>query len=93
MQGQFNKQKSINAVYHISKRIKTHMTVSTDMEKALNNSQHSLMIKTPRKLGIKSIYIYPRGFPGVSVVNNLPADAGDTGSILGLGRSHMPWSN
>ena len=27
------------------------------------------------------------GFPGGSVVNNLPANAGDTGSIPGLGRS------
>ena len=27
------------------------------------------------------------GFPGGSVVNNLPANAGDTGSIAGLGRS------
>ena len=28
------------------------------------------------------------GFPGVSVVKNLPANAGDAGSILGSGRSH-----
>ena len=27
-------------------------------------------------------------FPGGSVVKNLPANAGDTGSIPGLGRSH-----
>ena len=27
------------------------------------------------------------------MVENLPANAGDTGSSLGLGRSHMPWSN
>jgi len=27
------------------------------------------------------------GFPGGSVVKNLPANAGDTGSIPGLGRS------
>ena len=57
MQGQFNKQKSINAIHHISKRIKTHMTVSIDTEKALDNSQHSLMIKTLSRLGIKNIYI------------------------------------
>ena len=31
-----------------------------------------------------------RGFPGGSVVKNLPANAGDTGSIPSLGRSHMP---
>ena len=30
------------------------------------------------------------GFPGGIVVKNLPANAGDTGSSPGLGRSHMP---
>ena len=34
-----------------------------------------------------------RGFPGGGVVENLPANAGDTGSSPGLGRSHMPRSN
>ena len=34
-----------------------------------------------------------RGFPGGAVVENLPANAGDTGSSPGLGRSHMPQSN
>ena len=33
------------------------------------------------------------GFPGGTVVKNLPANAGDTGSSPGLGRSHMPRSN
>ena len=33
------------------------------------------------------------GFPGGAVVKNPPAKAGDTGSIAGPGRSHMPWSN
>ena len=33
------------------------------------------------------------GFPGGSVAKNLPPNAGDTGSIPGLGRSHMPQSN
>ena len=33
------------------------------------------------------------GFPGGAVVENLPANAGDTGSSPGLGRSHMPLSN
>ena len=41
-------------------------------------------------LTFKSIY---RGFPGGAVVENLPANAGDTGSSPGLGRSHMPQSN
>ena len=32
-------------------------------------------------------------FPGGTVVKNPPAHAGDTGSLPGLGRSHMPQSN
>ena len=34
-----------------------------------------------------------KGFPGGAVVENVPANAGDTGSSPGLGRSHMPRSN
>ena len=34
-----------------------------------------------------------RGFPGGSVDKNLPANAGDRGSIPDPGRSHMPWSS
>ena len=33
------------------------------------------------------------GFPGGTMVENLPANAGDTGLNPGLGRSHMPQSN
>ena len=33
------------------------------------------------------------GFPGDTVVENLPANAVDRGSSPGLGRPHMPWSN
>ena len=33
------------------------------------------------------------GFPGGAVVKNPPAKSGDTGSISGPGRSHMPRSN
>ena len=33
------------------------------------------------------------GFPGGTVVKNVPANAGDTGSSPDLGRSHMPRSN
>ena len=32
-------------------------------------------------------------FPGGAVIKNQPANAGDTGSSPGLGRSHMPQSN
>ena len=34
-----------------------------------------------------------RGFPGGAMVKNLPANAGDTGSSPGPGRSHMLQSN
>ena len=34
-----------------------------------------------------------RDFPGGAVVKNPAANAGDTGSSSGPGRSHMPWSN
>ena len=37
--------------------------------------------------------LYDRGFPGGTVVEGLPANAGDTGSSPGLGGSHMPRSN
>ena len=37
--------------------------------------------------------INAKGFPGGAVVENLPANAGDTGSSHGLGRSHMPRRN
>ena len=33
------------------------------------------------------------GFPGGAVVESLPANAGDTGSSPGPGRSHVPRSN
>ena len=32
-------------------------------------------------------------FPGGAMVENPPANVGDTGSIPGPGRSHMPLSN
>ena len=32
-------------------------------------------------------------FPGGPVVKNPPANAGDTGLIPGLGRSHKLWGN
>ena len=33
------------------------------------------------------------GFPGAPVVKDSPANAGDMGSISGLGRSHLPRSS
>ena len=42
---------------------------------------------------INSVKDVLEGFPGGAVVENLPANAGDTGSSPGLGRSHTPRSN
>ena len=47
------------------------------------------------KKGMTVLTLFKRvqGFPGSSVVKNLPANAEDTGSSPGLGRSHMLRSN
>ena len=47
------------------------------------------------KINMSFFLLFKRnvGFPGGPVVKNPPANAGDTGSIPGLGRSHMPRSN
>ena len=43
--------------------------------------------------GMLLLKIVIEGFPGGAVVKNPPANAGDTGSSPGPGRSHMPQSN
>ena len=40
-----------------------------------------------------NIFFKKPGFSGGPAVKNLPADAEDTGSIPGPGRSHMPRGN
>ena len=58
---------------------------------AVSKVMHSKVWKSfTKKHGIKIII---KGFPGGAVVGNLPANAGDTGSSPGLGRSHLPRSN
>ena len=49
--------------------------------------------QTKTKNEIKKIKTMIEGFPGDTVVKNPPADAGDTCSSPGLGRSHKPQSN
>ena len=44
-------------------------------------------------LSLQSEKLRGRDLPGGTVVKNSPANAGDTGSSPGLGRSHMPWSD
>ena len=45
------------------------------------------------QLGSSFLLVKNRGFPGGAVVENLPANAGDTGSIPGQGSSacHVVW--
>ena len=40
-----------------------------------------------------NLNVYAQDFPGGPLVKNPPANAEDTGSSPGPGRSHMPWSN
>ena len=42
---------------------------------------------------LASLKTKSQAFPGGSLVKNPPANAGDTGSVPGLGRFHMPRSN
>ena len=61
------------------------------MEYYLAIKRNEVLIYPITWVNIKNIML--RDFPGGAVVKNPPANAGDTGSIPGPGRSHMPWSN
>ena len=66
------------------------------MNKAIiikTKNQLRLTISNGRVKSLRCIVEICWGFPGGAVVESLPANAGDTGSSPGLGRSHMPWSN
>ena len=56
----------------------------------LEEKDNFLITQRQQKLNQEEI---DRGFPGGTVVENLPANAGDMGSSPGPGRSHMPLSN
>ena len=67
---------------------------STDVDQAnLYSSLHRLKELTHRIRKQTPIKMCVGGFPGGAVVKNPPANAGDTGSSPGPGRSHMPQSN
>ena len=52
-QGWLNIRKSIKVIHHINKRkVKNHMIISIDAEKAFDKVQHPFMIKTLTKVGI-----------------------------------------
>ena len=53
----------------------------------------TVMNTNPAGMNTSLLKIKTQGFLGGSVIKNLPAKAGDRGSILGPGRSHMLQSN
>ena len=59
----------------------------------VTNGRHTSTFKFFSNHVVKSKKKQMEGFPGGAVVENLPVNAGDTGSSPGLGGSHMPRSN
>ena len=57
-QGWFNIHQPNNIIHHINKRkVKNHIIISRDAEKAFDKVQHPLMIKTLTKVGIEGTYL------------------------------------
>ena len=57
-QGWYNICRSINVIYHINKRkVKNHMIISIDAEKAFEKIQHPFMIKTLTKVSTEGTYL------------------------------------
>ena len=68
MQGWFNIWKSINVIHHINRlKVKNHMIISIDAEKAFDKIHHPFRHKIPEKIGVvgtllnivKAIYTKP----------------------------------
>ena len=60
----------------------------------LNQEEYKIWTDQSQALKLKLwLKIFQQDFPGGTVVKNPPANAGDTGSSPGPGRSHVPWSN
>ena len=85
IQGLPNIRKSINVNCHIN----STLMISINKEKAFEKNENPIAKNSQQTRNTKRLV----GFPGSAVVENLPAGAGDTGSSVGLGRSHMPRSN
>ena len=57
-QGWSNTCKSINIIHHSNKRkVKNHMIISIDAEKAFDKVQHPFMSKTFTKVGIEGTFL------------------------------------
>ena len=65
----------------------------TEILQAEWRGQIIIIITTTIMITIPYLKNNSSGFPGGAVVENLPANAGDTGSSPGLGRSLMPRSD
>ena len=59
----------------------------------LKKGRRFLRFSASKVLNLRDFKNVIQGFPGGAVVENLPANAGDTGSSPGLGGSHMLRSN
>ena len=58
MRGFFNIHESINVTHHINKlKVKKHMIISIDAERAFDKIQHPFMIKNLQKAGIERTYL------------------------------------
>ena len=58
MPGWFNIRKSINVIHHINRlKVKNHMIIFIDAEKAFDKTQHLFMIKTLKKIGLVGTFL------------------------------------
>ena len=82
-----------------TERIKLPQSMNSSNDNPLQKKEYfprpqiAFQNNSPRKVICSLSKRTKRGFPGGAVLKNPPANAGGTGSIPGLGRSHTPRSN
>ena len=80
-------------------KLKTIVVTSFSMQKRnifyIINHMYSIILYYQSSYFLQTVNIKSKGegFLGGSVVRNPPVNAGGVGSVSGLGRSHMRWSN